>query len=147
MKEVKSKHIGCYGVIVEDEKIVLIKKARGGYKGKLDLPGGGIEFSEDPNDTLDREILEEVGTIVEDKELLCVLSTNFKWQMEDDLIEDLHHIGIIYKVKVKDKQLKKDADGLDSLGADWYNINELDLNNLSAFAKDIVDKLQKERGV
>ena len=30
----------------------IIKKARGGYKGKLDLPGGGIEFRENPDDTI-----------------------------------------------------------------------------------------------
>ena len=41
--EVKKNHIGAYGIIIRDEKIALIKKARGGYKGKLDLPGGGID--------------------------------------------------------------------------------------------------------
>ena len=34
--------IGAYGVIIQNGKIALVRKANGGYKGKLDLPGGGI---------------------------------------------------------------------------------------------------------
>ena len=34
------KHLGAYGLIIKDEKIVLIKKVGGPYNGKLDLPGG-----------------------------------------------------------------------------------------------------------
>lgn len=44
--EVKKTHIGAYGIIIRNDKIALVRKARGGYKGKLDLPGGGIEFAE-----------------------------------------------------------------------------------------------------
>ena len=40
MKEIK--HVGAYGLIVKDDKIVLIKKVGGPYDGKLDLPGGTI---------------------------------------------------------------------------------------------------------
>ena len=41
MKTVIKTHIGAYGILIRDGKIALIKKARGGYKGKYDLPGGG----------------------------------------------------------------------------------------------------------
>ena len=34
MKEVKSTHVGAYGFIIKDDMVALIKKARGGYKGK-----------------------------------------------------------------------------------------------------------------
>ena len=54
--EVVQTHIGAYGLIINEEKIALIKKARGGYKGKLDLPGGGIEHTEIPSETVKREI-------------------------------------------------------------------------------------------
>ena len=68
-KIVKNKHIGAYGVIIEDNKIVLIKKARGGYIGKLDLPGGGIEHTENPIEALNRELMGEAGVIVEEQNL------------------------------------------------------------------------------
>ena len=44
--EIKKKRIGVYGVIIQNEKIALVRKAGGGYKGKLDLPGGGMEHKE-----------------------------------------------------------------------------------------------------
>ena len=63
--EVKERHIGVYGVIIKDNKIALVRKARGGYKGKLDLPGGGMEHAETPLETLKRELLEEInGTVI-----------------------------------------------------------------------------------
>ncbi len=52
---------GAYGVIIHDERIALVRKDSGGYKGKLDLPGGGIEHTENLGETLKREILEEIG--------------------------------------------------------------------------------------
>ena len=44
MKEYK--HLGVYGLVINDNKILLIKKYGGPYDGKLDLPGGTIEFGE-----------------------------------------------------------------------------------------------------
>ena len=139
--EVKKTHVGAYGIIIDNNKIALIRKARGGYKGKLDLPGGGIEHMENPNETLKREIMEEVGVLVVDYSLLDVTSVNIKWEMERDLWEDLHHIGILYKVNVDSMNLKHDADGLDSNGADWYEIDELSKENLSPFTIYGLEKL------
>lgn len=141
MKEVISTHVGSYGIIIRDEKIALIKKARGGYKGKLDLPGGGIEHDETPVEALKRELMEEAGVTVTSYELLDATSKTFKWQMEEDIIEDLHHIGILYTVKVKESKLKEEADGLDSEGADWYSIDELTRENLSSFTIYSLEKL------
>ena len=141
MKEFISTHVGSYGIIIRDEKIVLIKKARGGYKGKLDLPGGGIEHDETPVEALKRELMEEAGVTVTSYELLDATSKTFKWQMEEDIIEDLHHIGILYTVKVKESKLKEEADGLDSEGADWYSIDEITRENLSSFTIYALEKL------
>ena len=132
--EVKKTHIGSYGIIVKDNKIALIRKARGGYKGKLDLPGGGIEHTETPYETLIRELIEEINGTVVDAKLLDVTSVNIKWEMETDVYEDLHHIGVLYLVEIKENILKDDSDGLDSEGADWYLIDELVEEELSPFA-------------
>ena len=43
-KENQYSHLGSYGVIIRDNKILLIKKNGGPYDGKLDLPGGTIDF-------------------------------------------------------------------------------------------------------
>ena len=141
MNTVVKTHIGSYGIIIKDEKIALIKKARGGYKGKLDLPGGGIEHTETPEEALIRELQEEADVTVIKKELFDVTSTNIIWQMTEDTKEDLHHIGILYKVEIKEEKLKDTPDFLDSEGCNWYDINTLDTNELSPFAKYVIDKI------
>ena len=98
METVTSTHVGAYGFVIQNDKIALIKKARGGYKGLLDIPGGGIEHNETPEEALKRELMEEAGVTVKSYELLTATSRTFQWQMREDTIEDLHHIGILYKV-------------------------------------------------
>lgn len=139
--EVKKTHIGAYGIIINDDEIALIRKARGGYKGKLDLPGGGIEHTEIPLETLKREIMEEVGIEIDSFSLLDVTAVNITWEMEPNLWEDLHHIGVLYKVSVSNLNLKKDADGLDSAGSSWYKINELSKKELSPLVIYGLEKL------
>lgn len=139
--EVVKTYVGSYGIIINNDKIVLIRKARGGYKGKLDLPGGGIEHTEKPDAALRREIMEEAGIEIDGYYLLDVTATNIKWEMKDDLWEDLHHIGVLYRVSVSVLDLKRDADGLDSEGADWYKIDDLSRDELSPFAIYGLEKL------
>ena len=141
MKTIVKTRVGAYGILIKDDKIALVKKAGGGYKGKLDLPGGGMEHTELPTETLKREIMEEAGINITDYKLFDATSTNIKWEMEPDLWEDLHHIGILYIVDTEEFNLKKEADGLDSEGADWYNISSLQQNNLSPFAYYALQKL------
>ena len=73
------KHIGSYGLILDNDRIVLIKKVGGPYGGKLDLPGGTIEWGENPEITLVRELEEEVGIKVTDYELFDGNSITFEW--------------------------------------------------------------------
>ena len=133
MKCVKSTHVGAYGFIIKDGKIALIKKARGGYTGLLDIPGGGIEHDESPVKALKRELMEEAGVTVKSYELLTATSRTFKWKVNNKLEEDLHHIGILYKVDVEEDNVKEEADGLDSNGCSYYEIKELSKKDLTPF--------------
>jgi len=82
------KHLGIYGIIIKGNKILLIDKKGGPYDGKLDLPGGSMEFGETPEETLKREILEETGLEIKKYELFnasnvsiyrinCTIRTSF----------------------------------------------------------------------
>ena len=141
MKTVSSTHVGAYGFIIKDEKIALIKKARGGYKGLLDIPGGGIEHDETPVEALKRELMEEAGVHVENYQLLTATSRTFQWQMEEDVIEDLHHIGILYKVDVLEDTLKDTPDGLDSNGCFYYDISQLKKEDITPFTLEGLEAL------
>ena len=132
-KIVVNTHVGSYGVIIQDGKIALIKKARGGYKGLYDLPGGGIEHDETPLEALTRELMEEIGVSIVKAELLDAVSKTFKWDVNYKLIQDLHHIGILYRVEIEGNDLKTDADGLDSLGGEWKDIDKVKEGDVSPF--------------
>jgi len=142
MKE--TRHLGVYGLIVENNKIALILKSRGAYTGKLDLPGGSIEHGERPEDTLIREIKEELDAEVKEYELFDTESVTVNWTHHGEE-ENMHHIGIYYKVKLKNHDLKNDADGFDSLGANWYNIDELTENDVSPLVWIELNKLKNSK--
>ena len=138
------KHLGAYGLIIKDEKIVLIKKVGGPYNGKLDLPGGTIEWGETPEQTLIRELNEEVGIDVIKYELFDANSIIFEWIHKEEL-ERGHHLGIFYKVLDYNNELlediKIDEKNDDSLGAKFYEIDKLKKIELSDIANLELEKL------
>ena len=95
MKEFR--HLGVYGILIKNDKILLIKKGNGPYKGLLDLPGGTIEFDESPKEALERELVEEVGIKLTEYDLIDSDSVSFTWEYNNDLFK-VHHIGIFYKI-------------------------------------------------
>ena len=137
--------LGAYAIILKDNKILLIKKANGPYKNKLDLPGGTIEFCETPSETLKRELMEEVGIEVENYQLFDADSVAFEWQFKEDVLVKVHHTGIFFKVNNYKNDIKKtvevDEVNDDSLGADFYEIDELSKDQLSAIALLELEKL------
>lgn len=138
------KHLGAYGLIIKDEKIVLIKKVGGPYNGKLDLPGGTIEWGETPEQTLIRELKEEVGIDVIKYDLFDANSIVFEWIHKEEL-ERGHHLGIFYKVLDYNNELiediKIDEKNDDSLGAKFYEIEKLNKGKLSDIAILEIKKL------
>lgn len=138
------KHLGAYGLITKDEKIVLIKKVGGPYNGKLDLPGGTIEWGETPEQTLIRELNEEVGIDVIKYELFDANSIVFEWIHKEEL-ERGHHLGVFYKVLDYNNELleniKIDEKNDDSLGAKFYEIEKLKKSELSDIANLEIEKL------
>ena len=146
MKEYKQ--LGAYGLIIKDDKILLIKKNGGPYDGKLDLPGGTIEFCERPEDALKRELIEEVGIKIKDYKLFDADSVSFEWQFKEDVLVKVHHTGIFYQVFNYDNEIKQsvkiDEINDDSLGAEFYEIKNLTKDRLSAIAILELEKLGYE---
>ena len=92
--------LGVYGVTVRDNQLLLVTKGNQGvYANLLDLPGGGVEFGESPEETLAREFQEEVGMVFESCALITNLSyTNSALKKLPDETISFHHVGQIYAV-------------------------------------------------
>jgi ADP-ribose pyrophosphatase YjhB (NUDIX family) len=138
------KHIGVYAFIVMNDSVLLIKKARGPYTGKLDLPGGSLEFNETPLNGLARELREEAGLSIKEQKLLDFLSHTVSYKNNNEDVE-MYHLGIIYQVEVNtnEDELKSTGDGEDSNGAIWVKMSEINYENLSPFAKILINNLKK----
>lgn len=138
------KHIGSYGLILDNDRIVLIKKVGGPYGGKLDLPGGTIEWGEKPEITLVRELEEEVGIKVTDYELFDGNSITFEWTHKGE-IEQGHHLGFFYKINKYENDINSDVliseKNDDSLGAQFYDIKKLKKSELSDIANLEIEQL------
>lgn len=95
--------ISCKGIVFEDGQVWLRKNER----NEWELPGGKLDPSEQPQDTVQREMLEELGVIVDVDQpvsnylytitvssdehrgvLVCNYACNFKQR-----VGDVEHIG------------------------------------------------------
>jgi len=141
----KKLHLGIYGIIVKDNKILLVRKSRGPYTGKLDLPGGSIEHGETVDQTLSREIIEETGIKINKYKLFDNYTVVVDFVDEKGEIS-MHHVGLIYLIEsFDDSELVKERDFEDTLGTDWYEVGELKKDQLSPFAFNAINALQNKK--
>lgn len=136
-------HIGVYGILINDGKILLIKKSRGAYRGMFDLPGGGIEFGEKVEETLKREFIEETGLILSSYSFIGNNEYFCDYINESGEPRKLHHLGLYYTVSASSEEIKSDGDGQDSLGAEFVDIKELDNIEIAPIARVLISKTIK----
>lgn len=136
VKIINKFHFGVYAVVLRIDSILLVKKSRGPYIGKLDLPGGKPEYGETPIQTVKREILEETGVVAYKAQVFENYATVAQLFLNKDISqENTHHIGMIYLVTdYDDAKMVGEMNKEDSLGAEWHKLNSLAKENLSPFA-------------
>lgn len=61
------------GVVIHDDQVLLIRRAKEPSMGEWSIPGGAVEVGEGLRDALRREVLEETGLKVRPLEMLEVL--------------------------------------------------------------------------
>ena len=139
MKKQKIKELnktGFFAIIDYKNRYILIKKARGPFKGSWDLPGGKADFGETPEEALYREIEEETGLKIKSSVLFKAVSYIFKYKLKSGMKIRFYHTGIIYKCKAKSlKGLSDIGDGQDSLGAKVFTKKEISKLKLTPLAK------------
>ena len=60
------------GIVIRDNKVLLVRHTYGAYRGKLLIPGGHIKHGEMPEVAAAREVFEETGIVAEAESILCV---------------------------------------------------------------------------
>lgn len=104
--------IGAYAICVDErDRILLCRLARTEVEpGAWTLPGGGIDFGEDPGDAVLRELEEESGLTGVVEELAGVYSHLYGGSPYADG-RDLHFLGVLYRVRVTSGNLRNEIDG------------------------------------
>lgn len=132
----KISRTGVYGVAKENGKVLFVIQKSGPFAGLFDLPGGGIEFGQDPNQALHREFIEETGMdfrsmnhIDNFSVVTCVPALNGKPGFE------FHQIGLIYSVE--DLHDLEDCQK-GSLKCEWVDVRTLKKNAVSPFVWAII---------
>jgi ADP-ribose pyrophosphatase YjhB (NUDIX family) len=131
--------LAAYGWCESDEALLLVRIAPGYVDaGMWTLPGGGIDFGEDPADGARREVEEETGLRVRLRELLGIRSE----LLGPDATtrgDHLHNLQLVYRADVEDGDLRDEV-GNSTDHAEWIPFDRLDaigLVDLVRWARDL----------
>lgn len=138
----EKKHIGIYGVLLKDAALLLVKKTRGPYKGKYDLPGGAPLHGEAINTTLIREVLEETGVVVEEFSAYQNYSCLVNYLDDKKKEISLHHLGLLYLVtEYNAGAFQGDIHFEDVDGCRWIPLDEIKEVDVSPFTWKVVQNI------
>ena len=116
----RQQRVAAYAVVVRAEEVLLARwtSPRG---PEWTLPGGGLDFGEDPADAAVREVREETGYAVRLDGLLFVHS--FRRVLPDAPV-DFHAIQIVYTATVVGGELCHEIGGSTDMAA-WHPIADV----------------------
>ncbi len=133
MDQIKQQmHIGVYGLMEENKKILVVHKSRGPYTGLFDLPGGRPQHGESVATTLSREFLEETGITLNTFSLLKNQTFLVSYINANGEPCEFYHIALIYRIDQAEltnfnaKIVEEDVQG-----ASWIPRQELSKQNSS----------------
>jgi ADP-ribose pyrophosphatase YjhB (NUDIX family) len=116
--------VAAYAICRDDHERVLLVRIAPGYPavGKWTLPGGGLNFGEDPAVGVLRELTEETG-LKGDIEALAFVHSYVRGPMPDWGTTAFHAIRIVYRVRVTGGELRDEVEeSTDRAG--WFSVAE-----------------------
>jgi len=122
------------GILINNDKILLIKRRNDPFKDMWALPGGFVDYGETTEDAIKREMQEETG-------LICDITDLFGVYSDPNRDPRGHTVSIIYDLIKKDGTLQS--------GDDASEVKFFKLSNLPSLAFDhdsiILDKMERNK--
>ncbi|MGD1899573.1 MAG: NUDIX hydrolase [Phormidesmis sp.] len=130
--------VSAYGLITDNQNRILlcrISKALPRWQGYWTLPGGGLDFGEDPRDAVVREVEEETGVTIKPT-TVATISSIYDCSQETDF----HGIRILYHTQLMGGELRYEAEGTTDKCQWWPRqaLDGLDLVDITQLAVQIV---------
>lgn len=131
--------ISVRALIKKDEKFLLVRRAGGtpSYIGQFELPGGKVEYGEDPEASVRREVSEELGVEAGAVQLYRVVS----WM--DTVERDTQHIIVVYLVGLASPSAKIVMSPEHDKFV-WEKLSNIQLDELNLLTKVVLDDELKE---
>ncbi len=133
--------VGVGAVIVNEGKVVLIKRGNEPSKGKWTIPGGLVELAESPEQAVIREGKEETGLHVENPVLIDVVSNV---DLDEQSKVKYHYVIVDYLVHVTGGIAQASSDAMEMR---WVPFDEVEGYDLTAsfrlFFRHNREKLEK----
>jgi len=117
--------VGTGALILQDGKLLLIRRGAQPGQGKWSIPGGLVELGENVQDAMVRETKEEVGLDVEAVKLMDVFDSV---TLDGHGRIQYHFVVVNFLVRVVGGSLKTASDILE---ARWVPIDEVEKYNLT----------------
>ena len=126
--------VGVGSIIIENDRVLLVKRAHPPIQGQWSIPGGVLEVGELVHEAAIREALEETGLIVEPGELLGVY---------DRILRDpkkrvqYHYVLIDFLCRVAGGEMQAASDAAE---VRWFSREELPALTLAEDTQDVIQK-------
>lgn len=125
--------VGVGAIIVEDERVLLVKRGHPPLAGEWSIPGGVLEVGETLREAAIRETLEETGLTVEPRDLLGVY---------DRVLRDADERTIYHYVLIDFLCLRVSGEPQaagDAAEVRWYRREELPALSLAKDTAEVVE--------
>lgn len=96
MSELSEWRVSVYGIIVKDGQILLVSEQNAKGKKCYMLPGGGMEFGESFEHSVEREVKEETGLTVKARQHIATKTNLFIWEPDTPLAKKTMQTVLVY---------------------------------------------------
>ena len=126
--------VGVGAVIIQDCRVLLIRRGQAPLLGEWSLPGGVLECGETLREAVIREAREETGLTVETGEMLGVYERIIR--SEDGRVRD-HYVLIDFLCRTAGGDLQAGSDAAD---VRWFTPEELPGLKLPADTREVIQR-------
>ena len=126
--------VGVGAVVIQENRVLLIRRGQPPLLGEWSLPGGVLECGETLRDAVVREAREETGLVVETGEMLGVYERIIPGNAGR---VRYHYVLLDFLCRPLGGELKAGSDAAD---VRWFTREELPALNLAYDASDVVTK-------
>lgn len=126
--------VGVGSIIIENDRVVLVKRAQPPIQGQWSIPGGVLEVGEMVREAAVREAREETGLIVEPGELLGVFDRVLR---DREQRVQYHYVLIDFLCRRTGGELVAASDAAE---VRWFTRNELPALKLAEDTLEVIHK-------